>query len=43
MHPDIKRGVASYWLETPEAQEKAKKKAPAKARKSRTPQPPDAE
>ena len=42
MHPNIARGVASCRLETPQAQEKPKK-PPAKARKSRTPKPPDTE
>ena len=43
MHPDIKRGVASYRLETPAAQEKPKRKPPAKAQKPRRPQTPDTE
>jgi hypothetical protein len=42
MHPDIARGVASYRLETTEAQEEPKK-PPARARKPRRSQTPGTE
>ena len=43
MHPDTKRGVAGYRLETPPAQQAPEKSRSAKARKPGKPRPADAE